>query len=136
MGKFNAATAVEAMEYDFSAYNGPQGVIPEPSQGQIEEFFGHVKDISLLVGKLQGEAEQLAKREDATQEEIDKFIEELPEDRIKELQSQFAVWVYDVSSKTLAVDMLQGLPGRIFSAFFRWLSVELSPKGGTGDSKD
>ena len=38
MSKFDAATAVEEMEYDFSKYVGGVGVIPEPTTGQMNTY--------------------------------------------------------------------------------------------------
>lgn len=137
MAKFDAATAVEPMDYDLSKYGGPKGTVPEPSRGQVEVFFKRVKEVNLFVGKTVSKAERLAKEADESgdSQSLEEYVENISEDKIKEYQDQFAVWMNEVSSGTLEVGMLQELPARIFSAFFRWISTELSPKGETNDSK-
>ena len=136
MSKFDAATAVDPMVYDLTKYGGPQGTIPEPSQGQIETFFKNLKEVNLFVGRTVSEAQKLAKQADESgdTQTLEEFVDTIPEEKIKEYQDQFAGWVHDVTSGTLDVAMLQGLPARIFSAFFRWLSTELSPKDVADDS--
>lgn len=138
MAKFDAATAVEPMDYDLTKYGGPKGTIPEPSRGQVEVFFKNLKEVNLFIGKTINQAEQLAKKADDSgdSQSLEEFVESIPEDKIKEYQDQFAVWAHDVSSGSLDVGMLQELPARIFSAFFRWLSTELGPKDEKSDSKD
>ena len=38
MAGFDASTAVEPMEYDFTAYGGSKGIVPEPSTKEMQVF--------------------------------------------------------------------------------------------------
>lgn len=125
MAKFNAQTSVEPIEYDLTPW-GPVGVLPEPSQGQVEKFFDHIRELRTFAGKMLSEGEKLAKEEKT--EELQKYAEELPIDKIREYQHQMATWLSEVASGALEEGMLRELPFRIFGAFFKYITKELSPK--------
>lgn len=47
MAGFNAAESVKTPDYDFNPYVDAQGVVPEPSLDQIEDFYNTAQDILL-----------------------------------------------------------------------------------------
>lgn len=125
MPKFNAQAAIEPIEYDLSPW-GPVGALPEPSQGQVEQFFDRIRELRTFAGKMLSDAEKLAKEEKAG--ELQEFAENLPVEEIKEYQHNMAPWLSEVASGSLDVGMLRELPYRVFGAFFKYITKELSPK--------
>lgn len=141
MAKFDARTAVEALEYDFEAYGGRKGMINEPSTGRVNDFFADMKSLMKEVSAMQATAKDLQI------EEIDE--EHLAEkmDQISEAEGQAA----DFQSKSVeylailcgaardeetgkveggapSVDDLNCLPFRVLQAFTQWLMGEIRPK--------
>src|SRR5690606_33615536 len=53
--KFDASKAVEALEIDLSKYDGPVGVIPEPSDGQVKAFMATMREIAVEVRSVRAE---------------------------------------------------------------------------------
>lgn len=131
MPGFVSGVEVEAMTYDFTAHGGPRGTIPEPSQEQVEVFFEHVGDTSQFVTDIERKAKKV---DDDDDEAFDKFIEELPRDKIKEFQNAFAVWIAEVCSDSPNEEQVRALPYRVFGAFLAFLARELGPKD-NGDTK-
>lgn len=126
MAKFDAGTAVEPMEVDFSKYDGPVGAIPEPDGDQVETFFDRLKEMRKKRGGLIEEGERLQETND--QEAISKFLDEFPEDELKSESKEVYKWVEDLTSGYLQAVMLERVPPRVWGKFLRWLSGELSPK--------
>lgn len=125
MPKFVAKNAVDPIEYDLEPW-GPKGVLPEPSQGQVEAFFKHLKDLQLFTGKVMAGAEKLAKAEDS--DGLVEYAENLPEEELEQYKKEIAPWITEVSGGALETEMLRNLPHRIFSAFFKYIAAELNPK--------
>lgn len=57
MAKFDAGTIVERLEFDFSDFGGPTGVIQEPTTRRVNAFFKSTKDTIREVQDLRKSAE-------------------------------------------------------------------------------
>lgn len=133
MAKFDAGSAVEVMEYDFTKYDGGQGEIPEPSRGQVELFFERIAELKKFTNKAMRDGETIAE-DDESGEELEKFIEELSEGELKKYQAELSVWAADVCSQEPSVEDINKLPYRVFGAFMAYLAGELGPKDENGSS--
>lgn len=126
MAKFDAGTAVDPMEVDFTKYGGPVGEIPEPSGPQVELFMDRLKEYRKKRADLLREGEKL--QESGDEEAMDKWIESIPDEELKAESRQHFTWVDELTSNYLAAEMLEKLPPRVWGAFFKWLVGELNPK--------
>lgn len=57
MSKFDAAKAVEPLEYDFKPYADVSGTVPEPTDDQVAKFYGdlgHQFELALGEERLEG----------------------------------------------------------------------------------
>lgn len=137
MAKFNAAEAVESLEFDFTAYGGGSGVIPEPSSGTVKAYFRSMKALAKDMKKFKGIADQLGDVEEMSEEEIaDRMgmIEEA-EEGVDELQEKQRHMLADLCGNAITTDDLDRLPFRVFQAFNAWLLGEITPKRTTPGSK-
>lgn len=137
MAKFDAGLAVEALEFDFTAYGGGAGVIPEPSSGAVKAYFRSAKGLAKDLRKFKGIADQMGDIENLSEEEITdrmSLIEEA-EEGADELQDKQRHMLADLCGGAITVDDLDRLPFRVFQAFNSWLLGEISPKRTTPGSK-
>jgi hypothetical protein len=137
MSKFDAGTAIEALEFDFTAYGGSEGVIPEPSSGSVKTYFRSMKDLAKEARKFKGIADSLGNVDDLTDDEISErmaSIEEAEEgaDQLADMQKRALA---DLCSGTPSYEELGQLPYRVFQAFNRWLVSEINPKKEAPGSK-
>lgn len=126
MAKFDAGTAVDPMEVDFSAFGGPVGTIPEPDGPQVEKFMDRIKEYRRKRSALIREGEKA--EQDGDEEAMEKWVESIPEAELKAEAKEMFVWVNEATSNYLTVELLEKLSPRIWSAFFRWFVGELNPK--------
>lgn len=134
MGKFVAATAVEALEFDFTKYeDGAEGVIPEPSTAQLETYFESMKEMVKGIRTLQSKAKSLTVSkeagEDVSDEEMDEILAEMDEVSFAEFQNEMAGAVAELCSQTPSTDLINKLPFRVKQAFIQWITGEFRPEG-------
>lgn len=137
MAKFDAGAAVEALDYDFTAFGGKEGTIPEPSSGAVKGYFRSMKDLAKEMRKFKGIAEQIGDVEGLTDEEITarmSMIEEA-EEGVDELQEKQKHMLASLCGGEITYDDLDRLPFRVFQAFNTWLLGEITPKKTTPGSK-
>lgn len=146
MAKFDSATAVELLEFDFSKHGGSKGEVQEPTTGQVNRFFGEMRQVIHEVRGMQGKTADLGtSMEDLTEEEIAErmaAIEEATEgaehyqQRTVELLAQLcgAEWTDDGEDARVLVggspsyEDLSKLPYRVLQAFSRWMVESIRPK--------
>ena len=146
MAKFNAATAVERMEYDFTEYGGGEGVIPEPTTQAVNEFFSEARAIMKRAKELQARVQgDRAEVSDLNNEEAIEALSNLADeagDLTNQVQDDMAraisilcgaQWVGENGSATLVggsptADQLKTLPFRVMQAFSTWIMEEIRPK--------
>lgn len=135
MAKFDAASAVEEMEWDFTTFAGKtaRGVVPEPTTGQVEEYFNGLRNLVLqmkseIKEKTGLDVENLknVKEEDLAEETI-KAMTNMGESMLSEQQAGLAELTAKVCSEKPNSEQLMKLPYRVFSEFQKWLMGELRP---------
>jgi hypothetical protein len=155
MAKFNAATAVEKLEYDFTHYNGGKGGINEPTTGRVNSFFANSKALIKEVREIKGMAEQLegVDIDSLSDEDSAKVLNQIDEASAgAELFQQRTVenlallcgaeWVEgdektppELVGGAPSFDELSRLPYRVLQAFSEWLIQQIQPKRRTPASK-
>ena len=133
MAKFNAGSVIEPMSYDFTAYGGGEGIIPEPSTKQVETMFN---DIRRLVLTLKEEVKDIsgvditnlenASTDDVPEEAV-KALETMGESLMSKQQDALAAILAQVCSDRPNQLELTQLPYRVFAAFQKWLMGEIRP---------
>lgn len=125
MGKFDAGTAVEAMEYDFTKYGGGAGIIPEPSGDVLDEFMqalaasmSTVQDVTNLgeIDTTDGEAVAAA------------LAAIKDQDTIKQVDDELTELVARLTQGQPSADDIATLPFRVKQAFIGWLVGQLNPQ--------
>lgn len=129
MAKFNAATALDPVEFDFSKYNGPVGEIPEPSQGQVEEFFDRIGNLRKFASKIERDVKEAAEE---GEEALDEYIENLPQAELNKFKEEISLWISELCSGFPSRADVDALPYRVFSAFLVFLLQEYGPKDVNG----
>lgn len=151
MAKFDAGTAVERLEYDFTAYGGGAGNIHEPTTKDVNRFFKQMKGLMKDVNRLRSSAEAM---EDVELENMDDdaLAEKMASiDKAEEGASEFQGKTIEylaelcgakrdeetgeVTGGEPSIDDLRLLPYRVLQAFSAWLMEEIKPKRTTPGTK-
>lgn len=154
MAKFDAGTAVENLEFDFTKFGGGSGEITEPSTAAVNNFFRGLRGLMGEVRGLQAEAENLSNLEEMSDEDMLKQVDKIDEAtegaskyqlRTMEMIAELcgAQWLpedADPEDKVLtggspSLEQLQTLPFRHLQAFNKWLIEQIQPKRETPGSK-
>lgn len=115
MAGFNAAEAVEPLDYNFKPFVDAQGTVPEPSADQITAF--RKSTMEMYADMVPEGFDDTA----ATTEMVKKVVEFLGADRT-EMQEKILHTIADVCSDHPSFDELNALPYRHQQAFAGWLS--------------
>lgn len=126
MSKFDAGTAVEAMEFDFTAYGGRAGTIPEPSNERFQKFIDRVRKM--------GEKAGLTKA-DATPAEVASTLANASEKDTSGIVEEIDEAMANLCQNTPNVVEIGALPFRVKMAFNGWLVGQFRPEGGTPGTK-
>lgn len=123
--KFNAGTAVEALEYDFTDFApGVKGVIPEPSSEQVTGFFQVMQDMANEVRKM-----TLGKDPaDLTPEESAEIVSVMSDDQTEQMQDRMMAAIDDLTSGQPSSADVMRLPYRVQAAFMAWLVTQFRPE--------
>lgn len=138
MAKFDAATAVEAMEYDFTAYGGSEGIIPEPTTGQMNDFMVGMRRVLAEARALQKSDAQTDKDpNEMTAEELGEFMDNMEENmaHAAEFNGKIVALTAEFCSGTPSADELSKLPMRVMRAFSKFLMNEINPKEDESEGK-
>lgn len=138
MSRFVAATAVEAMEFDFTEYGGVEGKIPEPTTGQMNDFMVGMRRLIAEYRGLSGAIETEKKPDDMTSEELGELMDSMDDSMAlaKEFNEKTIALTADFCSNMPNSEMLAMLPMRVMRAFSKWLMKEINPKEAEeGDAK-
>lgn len=130
MAKFDAATAVEPMEYDFTKYAGDQakGEIPEPTTGAVSEFFTGMR---FLIRDVQGkQPDEVNLEEDMDVEEMAETLENMDDAMAEaaEFQAKSVALLAILCGGAPSAEDLGKLPIRVLRAFTKWIVREINPK--------
>lgn len=127
MAGFDAATAVEAMDWNFEKFGGGSGVVPEPSTKEMKDFQKGFARIMRDAGALELSDEDAAKLDEAEFEALQEQVDELGD----RLDAAIAKLCKDQPS----ADQVKKLPFRVKTAFSKWLMEQFSPEGVTSGTK-
>lgn len=130
MSKFDAATAVEAMQFDFTKYGGIEGEIPEPTTGQMNDYMVGMRRIITEYRSLAGQVDQDKKPEDMTPEELGALMDSMDDTMAvaTEFNEKTVALTAEFCSNMPDATMLAMLPMRVMRAFSKWLMSEINPK--------
>lgn len=123
MPKFDAGSAVEPLEFDFSKYGGKTGTMPEPSQTEFAKFAAKQQSIQL-------EALSMQKRLDAADKDgkLDaEFLAEV-EAEGKKLDDRLSAAIAELFKDQPSVEDMGRLPYRVKQALSVWIVGKFSPE--------
>lgn len=127
MAGFDAATAVEAMDWNFEKFGGGSGVVPEPSTKEMKDFQKQFARIMRDAGALEMSDEDAAKLDEAEFEALQEQVDEIGD----RLDATIARLCKDQPS----AEQVKKLPFRVKTAFSKWLMEQFSPEGGPSGTK-
>lgn len=128
MAKFDAGNAVEAMEYDFTAFGGSKGVVPEPESKQVDQFFRIARDLAREAKASQKE-KGLDKIEEMTDAEAAEVLASVEvDDQSEEYENRLSEAVGALCTNSPPAAEIKRLPFRVRAAFMSWLIGQLRPE--------
>jgi hypothetical protein len=129
MAGFDAGSAVEPMDYDFTTTPGGKGkgVVPEPSTTEMKNFQTSFARIMRDAGALEMSDEEAAKLSEG---EFDALQEQ-----VGEIGDRLDAAIAKLCKDTPSVDEVSTLPFRVKTAFSKWLMEQFAPEGGTSGTK-
>jgi hypothetical protein len=137
---FDAAKAVEPLDWNFEKFDGGSGTIPEPSERDLQTFtrkFRKLMQAILKEGSRVAKVEQERAKAEETAEEGEEatitLADALAALEDPDMPEETAMMVIDKMSEIVAelahgsptLETITGLPSRIRAAFFSWLIQEL-----------
>jgi len=124
---FDASTAVEPMDYDFTAYEGGKGVVPEPSTKEMQNF---QRDFAKVMRK----GQQLEISDDEAMKLSEKEFDKLQKDAAA-IGEELDELIARLCKGTPAREDVAKLPFRVKTAFSKWLMEQFNPEGATSGTK-
>lgn len=136
MPKFDASSIGGDLEYDFSRWNGPTGVVPEPPRSAVNSM---MKSISAAF-KETGLRDQNEDDDSLTPEDVESTMSKVDDEEVFEkLTIQLLDALAKLCSGSPSREDLEKLPYRPFMGFFGYLIGNLTnPEGskpGTTNSR-
>ena len=129
MAKFDAGVAVEALEYDFTAYGGKEGRIPEPTTRLVNDFFDEMRGLLQEAQRAKSAAEGV-QLEEMSEEEMAGALDKVDEGMAAttNFQERTVKAIAILCQDSPSADELMALPYRVLSQFNQWLIGEIAPK--------
>jgi hypothetical protein len=133
VSKFDAATVLDALEYDFTRYGGSKGEIPEPSDKQLLAFMKSLAEtmqqaFSREAKTPEGNAVRLQVVTDQKPSEIFNALADLTNEEMLENQRPMMEAISKLCSGTPSVEEIFMVPFRRRMLFVAWLLKELNPE--------
>lgn len=120
------------LRYDFKKFGGVQGIIPDPSDQQLEDFMRGMRDAAKEYSSEDLDDDKI---EDMSAEELSELLDDDSSMRIKEAQEKIAGLVAELCSGSPNQDELLRLPFRVRQGFLRWLQGKLiNPESEAADT--
>ena len=125
MPKFDADSIGGDIEYDFTKWNGPKGVVPEPPRGLVNDM---MKKVSAAFKEL-----GVSDKDNLTPEDVADTMNEVEDDEMfQKLTDKLVEILAEVCSGSPSKEALAALPYRPFMGFFGYLIGNLTnPEGST-----
>lgn len=130
MPKFDASTIGGDIEYDFSKWGGPAGVVPEPPRNAVSKL---MKTVSTAFKEM-GLRDEDADDESLTPNDVVNTMakaEEDDEELFEKLTEKLTDALAEVCAGSPSRDALAALPYRPFMGFFGYLIGNLTNPEGT-----
>ena len=129
MATFNAGTAVEELDYDFTKYSVDcRGPIPEPTSKQMQTYFKAIRAIAVSVQKLKSDA-LAAQAGEMSDEKVAEVLATMEDLDIETFQDSMKDAITALCSGSPSRVDLDTLPFRVLQAFMQWVSGEFRPEG-------
>lgn len=119
---FDAGT-YGSLRYDFKAYGGVQGRIPDPSDEMIEQFMRRLREIAAEFGADDDNTPDNV--EELSAEELNELLAEDKNLRLAEAQQAMCEAVAELCQGSPDATQLLALPFRVRQAFMTWLQRKL-----------
>lgn len=124
MTKFDAATAVEPLEYNFAPYHDAKGTVPEPTDDQVAAFYG---DLGKQFEKSLG-AERLEGVDVTDPLDVAKLFMSLDGDDHRAMYHQLLELHVAVCSGEPSREAIEALPFRLRRAWYGMVQGWLRPE--------
>lgn len=130
MPKFDASTIGGDIEYDFSKWSGPAGVVPEPSRGAVSRMMKEVSSAFKEVGLRDENADDGSLQMDEVVNTMTK-VEDEDEEMFELLANKLLDSLAKVCGGSPSREVLEALPYRPFIGFFGYVVGNLTNPEGT-----
>jgi hypothetical protein len=129
MAAFDAATAVEPMDYDFTTTSGGKGkgTVPEPSTEEMKDFQRDFAQIMRDGAKLEKTDAEMTAMDDEAFAAFQKQTEAIGE--------RLDIVISTLCKNQPSQEEVATLPFRVKTAFSKWLMEQFSPEAGTAGTK-
>jgi hypothetical protein len=127
MAAFDAASAVDPMDWNFDKYGGGSGTVPEPSTDDMKEFqktFARIMRDGKALEITDDEAASL------TEEQFDQLQKDMAA-----IGERLDVAISSLCKNQPSQEQVKLLPFRVKTAFSRWLMDQFSPENGASGTK-
>lgn len=131
MPKFDAREAVEALDYDFSYYDGPVGTTPEPSDHSFQKFAAKQSKLMIEADKLQKDMEKAEKEDRLDEDTLDAF-----QKKSNEVSEKMSKLIADLCQDKPSKEDVDKLPYRVKTAYISHLMNQFSPEGVTSGTNN
>ena|SRR6185312_8594540 len=121
MAGFDAATAVEPMDWNFTKFGGGQGTVPEPSTDDMKKF-------QKTFAQIMRDGKQLELSDEAAADLSAEDFEQLQEN-MTAIGDRLNVAISDLCKQQPSLEQVSTLPFRVKTAFSRWLMKQFDPEG-------
>src|SRR5512138_245128 len=128
---FDAASAVESLDWDFTAFNAGKGTSPEPSTREIEQFFKKSHSLAEAIirsGKNRTEDDSEFPEDLTFEQAWDLIAKRLDAPRGEDAESlarKMSELVAETTHNCPSADQLMKLPHRVRSSFFGWFTGQM-----------
>lgn len=129
MPKFEAASVVEELRYDFNPYVDAAGVIDEPTDKMVGAFMSEIQELtSGGLGRVGISQEDIAEAGDDPEKIMNAVAGLKPDEVVKVMSDMAAAYAKLCDGKPSKAQLLK-LPLRVRVLFFGWLQREvMSPE--------
>ncbi|AYD86769.1 hypothetical protein SEA_MICRODON_22 [Streptomyces phage Microdon] len=129
MSGFDAGTAVEPMDYDFTTVPGGvgKGTVPEPSTKEMQVFQREFAKVMRKGQKLEVSDEDAMKM---SEKEFDKLQADA-----QAIGEELDELIGTLCKGSPSTEEVATLPFRVKTAFSKWLMEQFAPEGGTSGTR-
>lgn len=108
------------LRYDFKKFGGVQGIIPDPSDEQIEAFMRGMRDSAKEFGQ-----DDSIDVDSLSAEELQDLMEDDANLRLQEAQDRVCELLGELCGGSPSKEQLLALPLRVRTGFMRWIQEKL-----------